>query len=604
MSTGNLPLVGSGGCCTGTVALTVGPQEGRADTAACCTDTVEPAARPQEVRTEAARCCTGPAAAGGMAEVTALTEEIGVLAHPVRLRLLAELAASGGSVCVCDLERAVPVKQPTVSHHLRLLREAGLVESEKRGQWAHYALRAGELKRLRARLDEGLDRVLARGGAVAGESAGRPGRSTTRETRMAVPVLRPAAAADAGAVLALVETAQLPTAGIEAGLAHDYVVADAGGSVVGGAGLEVHGPYGLLRSVAVAPEWQGAGLGAALVRERMERAAALGLESVYLLTTTAAAWFPRLGFVPVERASVPAAVAASPEFSEICPAGAVVLAARPSAAAGAELKAQVRQKYGEAALAVRSGGSASCCGGGGEVWNPITSDLYAQAEAAAVPAEAMLASLGCGNPTALAELREGQTVLDLGSGGGIDVLLSARRVGPSGKAYGLDMTDEMLELARSNQAKAGAENVEFLKGDIEAIPLPDASVDVIISNCVINLAADKGRVIREAFRVLRPGGHLAISDIVARRDVPEELRGSMALWVGCIAGALHEAEYARLLAEAGFAQVSLEPTRVYRREDARQFLEGAELGSPETVAEVDALDGVFASAFIRAVKPA
>jgi arsenite methyltransferase len=263
----------------------------------------------------------------------------------------------------------------------------------------------------------------------------------------------------------------------------------------------------------------------------------------------------------------------------------------------------VRRRYGEAALRVVNGQGSGCCGasaacGCGE--DPITSDLYEAGEASAVPEEAVLASLGCGNPTALAELHEGEVVLDLGSGGGIDVLLSARRVGPAGKAYGLDMTDEMLALARSNAAKAGARNVEFLKGEIEAIPLPDASVDVIISNCVINLSGDKPTVLREAYRVLKPGGRFAVSDVVVRGPVPAVVRRSMELWVGCVAGALEESEFRSLLEEVGFEGVEIEPTRVYRVEDARAFLEGAGLEVDMVASEVD---GRFMAAFVRARKP-
>lgn len=266
-----------------------------------------------------------------------------------------------------------------------------------------------------------------------------------------------------------------------------------------------------------------------------------------------------------------------------------------------EIKTIVRQKYGEAALRVARGGS-SCCGAaaGTACADPITSNLYGAAQAEQVPAEAMLASLGCGNPTALANLHAGETVLDLGSGGGIDVLLSAKRVGPTGKAYGLDMTDEMLALANENKRKAGLENVEFLKGEIENIPLPDNSVDVIISNCVINLSADKDRVLREAFRVLKPGGRVAVSDVVTRGEIVPEIRNSMLLWVGCVAGALAENDYRSKLAAAGFENIEIEPTRIYRAEDAREFLCGQGI-------DVDALapqvDGKFMSAFVRAVKP-
>jgi len=267
------------------------------------------------------------------------------------------------------------------------------------------------------------------------------------------------------------------------------------------------------------------------------------------------------------------------------------------------IKEVVQQKYGEAAQRARSGvkagcgcGTSACC-----ETDPITSNLYEDTQAAAGPAEAVLASLGCGNPTALAELKPGEIVLDLGSGGGIDVLLSARRVAPDGKAYGLDMTDEMLTLARENQQKAGLANVEFLKGEIENIPLPDNSVDVIISNCVINLSADKDRVIAEAFRVLKPGGRFAVSDVVVRGDVPERVRRSMELWVGCVAGALEEREYRDKLAAAGFEHVGIEPTRIYRAADAKAFLDSAGLSGHEVLEQID---GRFMSAFVRAQKPA
>jgi 2-polyprenyl-3-methyl-5-hydroxy-6-metoxy-1,4-benzoquinol methylase len=263
----------------------------------------------------------------------------------------------------------------------------------------------------------------------------------------------------------------------------------------------------------------------------------------------------------------------------------------------------VKQKYGQAALRVVSGASSSCCGGtpaDPRRADPITDNLYASAELGELPDTAVLASLGCGNPTALAQLNPGETVLDLGSGGGIDVLLSARRVGPTGKAYGLDMTDEMLALANSNKVKSGLQNVEFLKGQIESIPLPDASVDVIISNCVINLSADKDRVLAEAFRVLKPGGRFAVSDVVTRGEIPAEIRRHVLLWVGCMAGALDEADYRAKLSAAGFADVDIEPTRVYRAADARESLAGMGL-------DVDAIaplvDEKFFSGFIRARKP-
>jgi arsenite methyltransferase len=261
----------------------------------------------------------------------------------------------------------------------------------------------------------------------------------------------------------------------------------------------------------------------------------------------------------------------------------------------------VKQQYGQAALKVLDGGRGSCGPGGACGCDPVSDDLYDAAETATLPEGAVLASLGCGNPTALAELESGETVLDLGSGGGIDVLLSARRVGPTGKAYGLDMTDEMLALARANQAKAGATNVEFLKGEIENIPLPANAVDVVISNCVINLSADKARVLGEAFRVLKPGGRFAVSDVVCRGAIPEAVRRSMELWVGCIAGALEEGEFKRLLANAGFVDITVEPTRIYEFEDARAVLSGAGLDVDVLAREVG---GRIMGAFIRARKPA
>lgn len=268
-----------------------------------------------------------------------------------------------------------------------------------------------------------------------------------------------------------------------------------------------------------------------------------------------------------------------------------------------EIKQTVKEKYGQAALKVVSGEGAACCGSSPSSCcsgaDPITSDLYDELQKKELPEAAVLASLGCGNPTALAELKPGEIVLDLGSGGGIDVLLSAKRVSPGGTAYGLDMTDEMLALARENQRKAGVENAEFLKGEIENIPLPDNSVDVIISNCVINLSADKDRVLSEAYRVLKPGGRIAVSDVVTRGEVPEEIRRNMLLWVGCIAGALEENEYRAKLERAGFRDISIEPTRIYRVEDARSFL--AEKGiDADKLAPL--VEGKFMSAFIRARK--
>jgi len=266
------------------------------------------------------------------------------------------------------------------------------------------------------------------------------------------------------------------------------------------------------------------------------------------------------------------------------------------------VKEVVQEKYGEAARRVVAGEASSCCGASccGSEDDPITKDLYDESQKSMLPDMAVKASLGCGNPTALAELNLGETVLDLGSGGGIDVLLSARRVGPTGKAYGLDMTDDMLALARENQKKAGIENVEFLKGEIENIPLPDCSVDVIISNCVINLSADKDRVLHEAFRVLKPGGRFAVSDVVVRGEVPAEVRKSMLLWVGCIAGALRDDDYATKLRHAGFESVEIEPTRIYNIEDARTFLSAEGVDVDAISAQVE---GKFISAFIRAQKP-
>ena len=272
-----------------------------------------------------------------------------------------------------------------------------------------------------------------------------------------------------------------------------------------------------------------------------------------------------------------------------------------------DLKEAVREKYGEAARRVSAGetdgsstSSSGCCGATTDSWDPITSDLYDAGQTAGLPAEALLASLGCGNPTMLAELKAGETVLDLGSGGGIDVLLSAKRVGPTGRAYGLDMTDDMLALANENKRKAGATNVEFLKGEIEHIPLPDNSVDVIISNCVVNLSGDKRAVLREAFRVLKPGGRFAISDVCVRGTVPAEVRRNMELWIGCVAGALEEGEFLALLDEVGFVGSSLEPTRFYKSEDAAAFLAGTGLDVAKVAADID---GKFMSAFVRATKP-
>ena len=271
------------------------------------------------------------------------------------------------------------------------------------------------------------------------------------------------------------------------------------------------------------------------------------------------------------------------------------------------LREVVKERYGEAALRVAAGeskgaccGTSACCGTTTEAWDPITADLYDEQQKAGIPVEAVLASLGCGNPTALAELNAGETVLDLGSGGGIDVLLSAKRVGATGKAYGLDMTDEMLALANQNKERAGATNVEFLKGEIEEIPLPDSSVDVIISNCVINLSGSKERVLAEAFRVLKPGGRFAVSDVVVRGDVPQAVRNSMELWLGCVAGALEEQQFLDLLRETGFENASIEPTRIYKAADAAAFLSGSGLDENNLASQID---GKFMGAFVRATKP-
>lgn len=271
-----------------------------------------------------------------------------------------------------------------------------------------------------------------------------------------------------------------------------------------------------------------------------------------------------------------------------------------------DLKRTVRERYGAAVRGKLAGQGSSCCGsasGAAGSCDPITSNLYDATQTGEVPADALAASFGCGNPTALAELRPGEVVLDLGSGGGIDVLLSAKRVAPGGKAYGLDMTDEMLAVARANQAKAGVDNVEFLKGEIEAIPLPDASVDVIVSNCVINLSGDKPRVLAEAFRVLRPGGRFAVSDIVLRRELTGEVRRSMELYTGCIAGALVDADYAKQLAAAGFVDVSITPTREFGRDEAKRMVADAGIRGKEFRECVDSLDGAVYSAFLRATKP-
>lgn len=444
--------------------------------------------------------------------------------------------------------------------------------------------------------------------------------------------LRPARAGDLNAVRALLNESKLPLEGVEDQLGEHYVIAERGNEVVGVAGIERHGAHGLLRSVAVAPEARLGGVGAALVLDRLQWAEEAGVQSIYLLTTDAARYFHRHGFRAVARETAPPEIQRSREFSEMCPSNARLMrfeadavlrgpedeccggncpcknegandtvaraGASHSASDGAAIRDVVRDRYAKAALQVAEGPS-SCCGDGCGCGDPITSNLYDALQTEGLPEAAVLASLGCGNPTLLAELREGETVLDLGSGGGIDVLLSARRVGPTGFAYGIDMTDEMLALARENQRKARVSNVEFRKGEIEAIPLAASSVDVVISNCVINLSADKRQVLAEAFRVLKAGGRFAVSDIVVRREIPAEIRRDTELWAGCVAGALEEWTYRDLLRDAGFVDIDVVPARIYSGDDARTIAAGARL-DPETLT---ILDGAFMSAFVRAKKP-
>jgi len=430
---------------------------------------------------------------------------------------------------------------------------------------------------------------------------------------------------DIEAVRELLGQVRLPDDGLEDQFGENYVVAESDGKIVGSAGVEVYGRYGLLRSVAVSPGWQGSRIGRSLVLDRLYWARSHGLVSMFALTTTPR-YFEHLGFSMVDRNSIPAEVRFSKEFVSVCPESAPAMAIPIN---GSELgkREEVRSRYGQIARSVVDGTrtkggrkqkasccgtspadseteaestGASCCGGDSsvDVENIITANLYDESELGSIPDTAALASLGCGNPTALAELNAGETVLDLGSGGGIDVLLSAKRVGPKGKAYGLDMTDDMLELARKNQEKAGVENVEFLKGEIEDIPLPDSSVDVVISNCVINLSTDKRKVLAEAFRVLKPGGRFAVSDVVARGEVPDEIRRHAEMWVGCIAGTLEEREYTSLLKGVGFDAIEVVPTRVYGGSDL------CGLAGDELEIDPAKLDGKFMSAFVRATKPA
>jgi arsenite methyltransferase len=414
-----------------------------------------------------------------------------------------------------------------------------------------------------------------------------------------IPV-RSALAADLPAALAILEKANLPTQGVTDHFERGYAVLEQNHRIVGLAGLEIYGNDALLRSVAIDDAFRGHGHGRLLVRERLQWAREHGIADVYLLTTSAAAFFADLGFERIDRAQASEAVRAAPEFAYTCCSTAATM--KISVASGADVRSVVRARYADAARAAASGEQCACCGGRKSAeWNPITSDLYQEAQTEGLPAEALLASLGCGNPTALTELKPGEVVLDLGSGGGIDVLLSAKRVAPAGKAYGLDMTDEMLELARANQKRAGATNVEFLKGEIENVPLPDNSVDVIISNCVINLSADKAKVLKEAFRVLKPGGRFAVSDIVVRGEMPEAIRRNFELWTGCVAGALEENTYLELLHQAGFESASVEVTRVYGREDIAALAEDAGVHLQGTAES--AIADRFISAFIRAKKP-
>jgi N-acetylglutamate synthase-like GNAT family acetyltransferase/SAM-dependent methyltransferase len=438
--------------------------------------------------------------------------------------------------------------------------------------------------------------------------------------------LRAARPDDLAIVQQLMTVCELPYEDMDGQFGARYVVAEQDGDLVGAAGVEVHGSHGLLRSVGVVPWMRGFGLGTALVRERLTWALENGITSLYLLTMTAEHYFTRHGFEVVERESAPKEIQRSSQFTDLCPSSATLMryagkgasldrrAARASAATCCDgggldadyvrahdpeaVRGEVRDYYARAAREASSGKNA-CCGGSCGADNPITSDLYDPGELAGIPEDAVRASLGCGNPALLAELREGETVLDLGAGGGIDVLLSARRVGPLGRAYGLDMTDEMLDLARANQRKSGVTNVEFLKGQIEDMPLPDASVDVIISNCVINLSADKRRVLSEAFRVLKPGGRFAVSDIVVRREIPREVRRSAELWAGCVAGALAEWTYRELLRDAGFHDIEVVPTRIFSAEEAGVVTPEVELDE----LTLKTLDGAFMSAFVRARKP-
>ena len=391
--------------------------------------------------------------------------------------------------------------------------------------------------------------------------------------------LRPASPEDFEAILTLLTSAGLPTHDLEARRLEGFTLAKVGGRLVGVAGIEIHGRTGLLRSVAVVEEARNSSLGTALVFDRIAWARSQGLRALGLLTVNAEHWFLRFGFRLVPRAEFPQELQESAEFQTLCAesAKALVLVLDEARA----VRETIQRKYGEAALKA-VGGKRSACGCSCGDTNPVTRDLYDASESRGLPTEALLASLGCGNPTALAELKPGEVVLDLGSGGGIDVLLSARRVGPLGKAYGLDVTEEMLALARQNQVRAGAENVEFLLGEIESIPLPDSTVDVVISNCVINLSVDKPAVLAEIGRVLKPGGRIGISDVVAEDRLSPEERAERGSFVGCIAGALSRNEYEAGLEAAGFEQISVEFTHQVADGMHGAIVKAVKASDPET----------------------
>ena len=392
--------------------------------------------------------------------------------------------------------------------------------------------------------------------------------------------LRAARPEDAPAVRRLLAASGLPLDGLAEHFPQGFVVAEHPGEVVAAAGVEARGDHGLLRSVVVAPSHRGTGLGAGLVRDRIEWSRAQRLHALVLLTTTAEKYFERLGFTPIARREVPHQIQASAEFAGACPASAVVMRL---VLGGLE---SVRARY-----------AAKACSAPPSRANPVSDGLYPEEHLAELPA---VTSLGCGNPLAIAALNPGEVVLDLGSGGGLDVLLSARRVGPNGRAIGLDATEEMLTQARANQAKAGITNAEFRLGTLEAIPLAADGVDVVLSNCVLNLSVDKPRALAEAWRVLRPGGRLAVADIVALRDLPSGKRRQAEQWLGCISGTLRVPEYRRLLEEAGFERISIEPTRRYGIGDARTLLAATGRAEPAWLAE---FEHSFASALVRAHKP-